>query len=248
MAYDEHDHPASEGGRDESTAAAIPHRSAARRKRVLVGVAGAAAVLTGAGLLITQLMNEQQSRSPEPAALAPQTTPATAGSVPSEAVPSVTRTPEFTKKAAPVERRPAPSSAASRPASLDPGGARASVAIDEMRERLGMPEPLGMRGAQVTERTEALADGSIRILTADRDLSGEPPLLAAGSGEPVGGGVRCTGGLRYGTAVPSPPAAALVCWRTSASRSVITVASATEDGSLAAESVEVITREWARSN
>ncbi|MDI6101611.1 hypothetical protein QLQ12_23605 [Actinoplanes sp. NEAU-A12] len=244
MAYDEHDHPASEGGLYASSTAANPQRSAQRRKQAAVGVAGAVAVLAGAGFLVTQLMNEQQPSLPEPAALAPRTAPVTGESTPEETEPPVTRTPKIMKQAAPVERSPAPSVAVSREASPDPGQVLASAAAGGLRERLGLGG-----GARVTERTEILGDGSIRIMSARRDMSGERPLtLAADDGEPAGDGVRCTSEIRHEADVPSAAPATLLCWRTSASRSVITVASASEDDSLTAESVEVITREWARLN
>lgn len=242
MAYDEHEPPASEGSLYASSVAPTPQRSAQRRKQLMVGVAGAAAVLAGAGFLVTQLMNEQQPALPEPAALAPRTAPVTGGSTPEETEPPATRTPKITKQAAPVERSPVPSAAASRQASPDPGAARPSVAAGESREHLGQDA-----NTQVAERVEALGDGSVRILSARRDLSGEHPLLLApGDGEPAGRGVRCTSEIRYGTAAPSPPPATLMCWRTSASRSVITMVSPGRGAAPAAESVEVITREWDR--
>jgi hypothetical protein len=240
MAYDEHDDPEPEGGLYASTTAAAPQRSARRRKQAVAGIAGAAAVLAGAGFLATRLMNEEQPSFPEPAALAPQS-PAADDTTPEEPEPSVTRTTKIKKHAAPVERSPVMSPEASRQASPDPAAeARASNAVDELRERLGISQR-----TYVADRT--FGNGTIRVVTARRDLTGEREMLLAGDqGEPAGDGVRCTAAIRSQPEVPMDEPATLMCWRTSASRSVIIMTSATGGESLAAECAEVIEREWAR--
>ncbi|MEU4622161.1 hypothetical protein AB0G04_19630 [Actinoplanes sp. NPDC023801] len=240
MAYDEQDHPEPGGGLYASTAAATPQRSALRRKQAVVGIAGAAAVLAGAGFLVTQLMNEEQPSVPEPAALAPQSPEADAHAFeePEQPVP---RTPRITKHAAPVERSPVVSAEASRPASPDPAAeARASDAIADLRERLGISQR-----TYVADRP--FGDGTIRVVTARRDLSGEREMLLPGdAGEPAGNGVRCTSELRSQPEVPLDRPATMMCWRMSESRSVITMTSAAREESLAAECADVITQEWAR--
>jgi hypothetical protein len=240
MAYDEHDDPEPEGGLYASTTAATPQRSALRRKQAVAGIAGAAAVLAGAGFLTTRLMNEQQPSFPQPAALAPQS-PAGDENVPEESEPPVTRTPKTKKHAAPVERSPVMSPEASRQASPDPASeARASDAVDDLRDRLGISQR-----TYVADRT--FGNGTIRVVTARRDLTGEREMLLAGDqGEPAGDGVRCTTAIKSQPEVPMDEPATLMCWRTSESRSVITMTSATSDGSLAAECADVIEREWAR--
>lgn len=239
MAYDEQPGTGHEGGLYASSTAVTPQRSAQRRKQAVVGIAGAAAVLAGAGFLVIELMHESQPTLPEPEALAPLTTPATAASAAAAVEPSVTRTPKVTRHAAPVERSPVPKPAASREA-IPEQGAPASVAIDEPRERAG-------DRSEVTERTEPLGDGTIRIVSARRDLSGERQMLLAGDdGEEVGRGVRCTTDVRYGLSRPSAAPQTLLCWRTSASRSVITMASSRDGEPPTAGSVDAIDREWSR--
>jgi hypothetical protein len=240
MAYDEHEHPESEGGLYASTAAATPQRSALRRKQTVVGLVGAAAVLAGGGFLTTRLMNEEQPRVPEPAALAPQS-PAADGPAVEEAEPSVTRTPKSMKHAAPVERSPVASPTASRQPSADPADeARASEAVDELRERLGISQR-----DYVSNRR--FGDGTIRVVTARRDLLGKRELALAGNdGESAGQGVRCTDDIRSQPETPLDRPATLLCWRTSGTRSVVTITSATKGDSLAAECAEVINDEWAR--
>jgi hypothetical protein len=241
MAYDEHEHPEPEGGLYASTSAATPQRSALRRKQAVVGIVGAAAVLAGAGFLTTQLMSEEQPTVPEPAALAPQTSPAADGPTVEEAGPSVTRTPKSMKHAAPVERSPVASSATSGPASADPAAeARASEAVDKLRERLGISQR-----DYVSNRK--FGDGTLRVVTARRDLLGKREMALAGNdGESAGHGVRCTDDIQSQPETPLDRPATLLCWRTSESRSVITITSATKDESLAAECADVINEEWAR--
>jgi hypothetical protein len=130
---------------------------------------------------------------------------------------------------------------ASRQASPDPASeARASDAVDDLRDRLGISQR-----TYVADRT--FGNGTIRVVTARRDLTGEREMLLAGDqGEPAGDGVRCTTAIKSQPEVPMDEPATLMCWRTSESRSVITMTSATSDGSLAAECADVIEREWAR--
>jgi hypothetical protein len=247
MGYDEQDgygdHPAPEGGLYTSASATGPDDSARHRRRLVAGVTGAAAVLTGAGFLVTQLMNEQQPTLPEPAALAPQTTLATAGPTPEETAP-VTRTPGITRHAAPVERSPAASAeaspAVSRPATVNPDSAeaRASAAIDELRERLRLSER-----TKVTEH--AYEDGTMRVVSFWRDATGESLLRRAGDeGTPAGNGARCTTEIRNEPDLDLGGPPTLMCWRTSASRSVVVVTSASTDAE--ATAVSLIETEWAK--
>ncbi|BEL12334.1 hypothetical protein Q0Z83_105250 [Actinoplanes sichuanensis] len=246
MAYDEHhdhdDYTAHEGGLYASAAATGPDPSVRHRRRLVASTTVAAVALVAAGFLTVQLMNEQQPSLPEPEALAPQTAPATASSTPEETAP-VSRTPKITRHAAPVELSPVPSVEASRPASPDSAEARASAAIDELRERL-----------RVSERTKIVehpyADGEMQVVSFWRDATGEPLLrLARDQGTPAGNGVRCTTRIRNDPARDPGPPATLLCWRTSASRSVVVVSTATPAG---AEAVGVaatlLETEWPKPN
>ncbi|MEU8661180.1 hypothetical protein [Actinoplanes philippinensis] len=239
MAYDEHhdhdEYPAPEGGLYASVSATGPDHAARHRRRLIAGTAVAVVALAAAGFLVTQLMNEQQPGLPEPAALAPQTTPATTGSTPEETA-QVSRTPTITRHAAPVERSPAPSIAASRQASPGEAEARASAALDELRERLRLTER-----TKVTEH--AFADGTMQVVGFWRDATGGSLLQRAkDKGTPAGNGIRCTTGISNG---PGQDPATLMCWRTSASRSVVVVSSATPAGAEAVTTaVSLIEAEW----
>ncbi len=242
MAYDEqHDHDeysVHEAGLYASASVEDPDRSARHRRRLAAGITGAVTALAGAAFLVTQLMNEQQPTSPEPAALAPQTTPATARSTPEETVP-VPRTPGITRHAAPVERSPVASAEASRAASPDSAEARASAAIDELRDRLRLSER-----TKVTEH--AYEDGTMRVVASWRDVTGESLLQRArDAGTPAGNGARCTTAIRNEPDLDLGGPPTLMCWRTSSSRSVVVVTSASSAGAEAVDAaVSLIEAEW----
>ncbi|GAA1597060.1 hypothetical protein [Actinoplanes couchii] len=241
MTYD--DQPVSGSGLYVSSAASTPQRSARRRKQAIVAVAGAAALLAGTGFLVTQLMNERQDGLPEPAALAPMTAPPeTTGPTTAAPLASPTRTPKTTRQAAPVRISPVPppppASLAGIPGYPDPGDAQPTggfAAAEPM-----YPEP-DLDEEPIRERTEAVGSGTIRILTAHRDLTSErQTLLSRDNGRSVGRGVRCTTEIRFGTGLPAGEPGVLVCWRVSSSRSVITIGQNTDP----VESADVIAQEW----
>ncbi|MEV6301469.1 hypothetical protein AB0M02_18810 [Actinoplanes sp. NPDC051861] len=212
-----------------TAADAAEARRERRRRWMAVGIVAGAAVVAGGGVLVTRRVSESGGGGlPEPAAIAPRTFATTAGETGGEA--SVARTPEGFKPAQPVERSPAP---APQPSDQpDAGGDVRQEAAED----------------GVSERTETLENGTIRIVTAPRDLTGERELLLAGDeGEQVADGVRCTSDVRMGMGVPaSRRPTLLLCWRTSAARSVVTVAIVPNGEPPTASSVAVIGREWER--
>ncbi|MEU4163709.1 hypothetical protein [Actinoplanes sp. NPDC026670] len=242
MAYDEHhddhdEYAAHEGGLYASVSATGPDESARHRRRLVASTAVAVVAFVAAGFLAIQLMNEQQPSLPEPEALAPQTAPATASSTPEETAP-VSRTPGM-MHAAPVELSPVPSVEASRQASPDSAEARASAAIDDLRDRLRV-------SGRTRSQEIAYQDGTMLVVGSWRDATGDPLLRRArNAGTPAGNGIRCTTevGNDPDLNLGRPPT--LMCWRTSASRSVIVVSSASSAGREAVtDSARLIETEW----
>ncbi|MEU4688360.1 hypothetical protein [Actinoplanes sp. NPDC023714] len=229
------------GGLYASVTADTPERRNRRRKQAVVGITGAAAVLAGGGFLALQLNSADQPSLPEPAALAPLTDSAPAS--PSvDAEPSVTRTSKkATKPADAIETSPAPS-----PSPSESAEAQASAAAEGAAE--GKVKAATADAGPVTERTELLENGTIRIVSAPRDLTGEKDLqLAADRGKPAGQGVKCTTKVRVAAGVPeSARPTLLLCWRTSEARSVVTMAVVPSGDPPTASSVEIIGKEWAR--
>ncbi|BBH63797.1 hypothetical protein ACTI_04820 [Actinoplanes sp. OR16] len=238
MAADEEHDDVSEGGLYAAATADTPERRNRRRKQALVAITGAAAVLAGGGFLALQLNNADQPSLPEPAALAPLT--GTAAASPSvEAEPSVTRTSKKAAKPADaVEISPAPSPSESESAAEAQASAAAKSEVKAATAESG----------PITERTELLENGTIRIVSAPRDLTGERDLqLAADRGKPAGQGVKCTTKVRVAAGVPeSQRPTLLLCWRTSEDRSVVTMAVVPSGEPPTASSVEIIGKEWAR--
>jgi hypothetical protein len=85
----------------------------------------------------------------------------------------------------------------------------------------------------------------MRIMTAKGDLSGQREMLwAADGGKPVGD-ARCTQKFHFsanGEAAVRPTM--LLCWRTSAARSVVVLSIAKQGRPSQAASVAMIGRQW----
>jgi hypothetical protein len=252
MANEEQQEPEPNSGLYASAAAATPQRRNQRRKQAIVGVTGAAAVLAGAVFLAVQLNDSDQENLPEPAAMAPQTTSTTtatqtampgASSDAASVAPSVTRTSKVPKPADAVERSPSPKPSRSREATPDAAESPAAGTVKDLRSKLSMPQ----EGGAVNERTEALRNGTIRIVTAKRDLTGQRELLLAGDeGKSVGGGVTCTSNVKINAAVEEvQQPTMLLCWKTSKSRSVVTMAVIPKGDPPTQASADIIGKEWA---
>ena len=99
---------------------------------------------------------------------------------------------------------------------------------------------------EVTNEGSLKEGGTLRVITAQHDLTGQRELLwAADDGKPVGS-AHCTQNFHFsndGKAKVRPTM--LLCWRTSAGKSVVTVAVVRTGRPSTAASVGVIDRRWA---
>jgi hypothetical protein len=248
MADDEQPAPAPQGSLYASAAAIAPTRRSQRRRQAVVGITGAAAILAGGAFLGTQLIDARQPTLPEPAALAPQTPlsePAATAEEPSGAAEG---------PAAPTEEparpqlgvKPTLSAARARLSPIPSPSLNEDEIASAAADGFFLRPSQGTANERVIERTEATRDGSIRVTTARRDLSGQGQLgLVADEGTLVGS-AHCTNRLRSGdgaSATERPHL--LLCWRTSPTRSVVTVAVNRNSRPAATGSVAVIEREWA---
>ncbi|MEV6343859.1 hypothetical protein [Actinoplanes sp. NPDC051851] len=250
MTDDEQHGPVPEGRLYASATAitATSERRNRRRKQALVAVTGAAAVLAGAGFLVTQLMNAEQPTLPEPAALAPLTRDTTAPAVPARAresgVREVAPTSRGTRRAVPAKRSPIPAPSES----LDPLQALASAAAgaeaDLPRGKIAQAPGAEVASGPVYQRIVHSGSTTVRLSSARYDLTGHADMmLADDAGEDVGSGVTCTRRLRPGTGGPG-----LLCWRTSANRSVVALATDPARDPDLTENIRVVVREWSRLN
>jgi len=95
-----------------------------------------------------------------------------------------------------------------------------------------------------TTGTVAVDHHTLRVVAARRDLTGQGELgWVADSGYPVGD-ARCSQTVRIGTTPVRVRRTLLICWRTSAQRSVYTVAVDLDRPPSATDSVAALNRAW----
>lgn len=238
---------------DDGVYRSKPNRRPAvtRRVRIAAGVTGLAALLGGGAYLITD--RDGSAPTQDVGALAP-VAPAAPGEASAVLSPSVATT-SASPTPATTSVTPSAAPAASPKRSSDAPAVREQIqAARDAAAKDGFPlqRPLPQKGkmvaeSQVSTRTEQTSEGTIRISTARADLSGQDDqLLAADNGTAVGH-ARCTDKVRFSAgaasrAVPS----LLLCWRTSAKRSVVTLAVAKKGSPSAAASAITIDREWSK--
>lgn len=202
----------------------MPDRARRRRTRFAAGAIGLAAVLgAGAFLLTAQLTDrDENTRNQDIGALAP-VVPSARPTTPAVSLPPGGPSPEPPTRSA-VKRSTSPSPTPSV-----------------------IPSATGLAaaGTAVNEHNVTTAEGTVRVVSARYDLTGQRDLLMAGDeGNPVGN-ARCTSKLRFAnsTGVRDVPSM-LLCWRTSPERSVITVAVAGNGKPSRQHSVQLLDREW----
>jgi hypothetical protein len=225
-----------------------PSRQSRRRKQAVAGAVGVAAILGGGAFLVTQqLTDDAGTVVQDTGAMAPLTPAA-----PESVTPSASAfTPK--KSAAPTSRSASPSTS---PTSKTPkqriAEARAAASKAGTQVRRPLPPTNGGAIAASSEvtvtNTGSLKDGgTMRVVSAKQDLTGQRELRwAADDGETVAN-ARCTQNFVFSSGSPAKERPTmLLCWRTSAERSVITVAVTANGRPSAANSVSILNKQWAR--
>ncbi|MEU4241236.1 hypothetical protein [Actinoplanes sp. NPDC026619] len=200
----------------------VPPAPPVRRRRGLVvaGVVGLAAVLGAGSYVITDQLRNGDSNS------------STTSTGQIDAIGTFSEAPAtFTKPSASLSHPTRPATTSANPTQL----------------RNATKPPKAAQLEAVT-RTEQTANGTMRITTAKGDLAGQQDQRMAGDNGAAVGASRCTSKLRFANAAkPQEMPAVLLCWRTSAAKSVVTMAvSSTGEKPSSAVSAAVIAREWAR--
>jgi hypothetical protein len=215
-----------------------------RHRRAVAGIAALAAVLgAGAYVLTTVIVDRNRTATTaEPGVLAPFGTPS----------PSPSRTPSAEAPSpGPVAGTRAAVRQSTRPSPTpSPGATPDDEIADAQVSRLLQARPTaaasGVAAASgpVTVANEAGADGStIRVVSARYDLTGRwELLLAADRGRQVGDG-RCTNTFKVGGTAEVRPTM-LLCWRTTAPKSVVTVATVERGTPSPPVSIAAIARAW----
>ena len=177
-----------------------------RRKQILAGAVGLAAVLGGGAYVVTSQLAARDDtsvvrdagalapvvpESPEPVESSPSPVPApsTSASAASSEKPA-----EPTKAAATTKPSPTKDKATVR---KEIDAARAAAASDGFPVQRPLTAKKPVPAEAISTRTETTGEGTIRITTAKADLSGQSTqLLAADDGMAVGD-ARCTQKIRF---------------------------------------------------
>jgi hypothetical protein len=228
-----------------------------RRRRLLIGTTGAAVVLIGGAAFAATQMGSSDSESLREPAVPVVTTasPTSAGPSDAASASAAAVTPSVSASAS-ASATTAPATAEKEPQSGENSRKEADEKIREAREQmedhgvevqraLGDPKT---KPVKIDRRTETLGKSTVQIETAQADLSGQGlRLIAAGKGEPAGNGVSCTNSIRFAAgAEPTARPNVLLCWRTSDSRSVVTMTVTPEGKPSKTDSAEIISKEWSK--
>lgn len=228
-------------------------RRVQRRKKIAVGLAGLGAILAGGGYAVSAWQTARESTViGDLGAFAPHTPPVreppgtattTAAPRPS-AAPAPTSRPASTRlSGARRSSRPSPTPSPSRMPDEEVASALLSRLLAAPRST-----PSGVAsaaGGTIVVTNEPGPDGSaIRILSARYDLTARGTLLWAADSGQVVGDARCTQNVRVGGGTAETRPGLLLCWRVSAAKSVVTIATSRTGSPVAATSARVLHRAW----
>ncbi|MFG1603610.1 hypothetical protein [Actinoplanes sp. NPDC049265] len=220
----------------------------ARRKQAIVGIVGLAALGAGAYVVTDHLANDDK---PTVTSLPPAAEASSEGAPePSPAGPSpATTTPAKSGTTAPSSPTPSPAPAerttADRVKAAQDAGRERGVEIQRQLPRTAADR--SVTAADVTETRVVNGRQTLRVMSARKNLAGYRELgWVADDGEPTGS-ARCSQTFRFSaTMEPAEKPALLVCWRTSAGRSVYTVATNPAGRPSRTASVAALDKQWNR--
>ena len=226
----------------------------ARRKQAIVGVVGLAAVLGGGAYVLTdRLAGDKPSTTSETGALAPTSIPTSIAAPPDETAepsPPVSLTPE--NSAASPSKSASPSvtskSPADRAKAAREAGAKFGVKVQRPLPQSAVESSITPADLTVTQIGDLKADRSmIKVVSARKNLAGYRELgWVADEGERVGN-ATCSQTFRFSAGQqPAERPTYLVCWRTSATRSVYTTATDMDGRPSKQASVAALDRQWER--
>jgi hypothetical protein len=239
MTNPEHDNPATVTPDADAGAA---HRSR-RRRQAVIGATGLAAVLGVGGVLVANRPNAEtaadtptvvaKSEKTSPSTSEPSSSPATAASPTAASSPGAEASPGTTDPRARKEVIAARKKAAADGVQIQhPIGAKAATVADA---DISVTNTGNLRSSKST----------MRLVSAPGDLSGQRELAwVADQGSPVGA-ARCSQRFRFANeAKPAVKKNLLVCWQTSARKSVYTVTVSVDGKPSKTASVAAIAKKW----
>ncbi len=224
-------------------------RRARRRGKAAVGAVGLAALLGGGAFLVTNLVTDKPGTiAGESGALSRLASPSVAPGSPS-ASSSATRHGRSGATAA-KEASPTPSlSASSKSAEQRIKDARENAAkhgVPLMRPLPAVTVPAEDITVTNSGSPES-SGGTLRTVSARGDLTGQRELAWAADDGVKYGDAHCTQKLKFANnTTPSVRPTLMLCWRTSATRSVAVVLVRTQGKPTMAAAVSALDRRWAQ--
>jgi hypothetical protein len=221
-------------------------RSSGRRRKAVIGVTGLAAVLGVGAFVITDRLSEPSSTRDVAAISAPRPAAATSPA-PSPTSPAPTPSPSAS---------PSATSAAATVAEPDPEVSREIIAARSRAAADGVPLLRGLTSkaldsvsdVRVTSSGSPQAvGGTLKVVSARGDLTGYQELAWVGDDGEAVGDARCSQQFRLSNDVKATKRPTLlICWHTSAAKSVYTVALSLKSPPSKRASVAAIDQAWAQ--
>lgn len=230
---------------DDGVKESQPSRRRGRRRTLTaVGAAGLAAALGGGAYLVTSMIADDKST------VAPQTRAAEPLMVASSPA------------AEPEAAAPAAAASASVPATAASASAAASIAqdvrkqIDAARKKMAedgveiqRPVPpkttAKANDVKVTTQGSLKEGGIVRMVTAREDLTGQRELAWVAGGVKKYRGVPCSQTFQFSTnPAPEKKPNLLMCWRTSAGKSVVAIVVDPKGHPSRDKAVDALEKQW----
>jgi hypothetical protein len=241
---------------DDGFHAAPPALGRPRRNRVkaVAGVAGLAAVLgAGAYVITTALVSEDSTETRDVTAIgqvAPTSTdPTGATATPASASAQARSTETAADPVKSADPDPEPTQSKSVEQRIKEAREKAAKDGFPVQRALTAGPDVATPVGEVTVTNEGTLNegGTLRTISARYDLTGQRELLwVADKGEKVGD-ARCSQRFRFSNnAAPRERPTMMLCWRTSAERSVIIIAVAPKGRPDAGSTVERLDQQWNR--
>jgi hypothetical protein len=227
------------------------HEQGRRRRLAVAGVVALAAVLGGGAYLITDRVTRQpgtEAEQPLEPAVVPASEPAP--SEPGETTGTPSPKPTISTKNAVKQSytaSPVPTPSGSMSVDEQIRVAQEAAAREGHPVAPALTTAPGLHAADaVRERNENRPNGSLRVVSARSDLTGQREMLWAADHGKRYGDVTCTQNFHFSNnTTPKVRPNMLLCWRTSDRKSVLTVLIDRGGHPSTAESIETIDREWA---
>ena len=250
------DNRAAEGPLDDGTGATYTSamtRRARRRKQAMIGAVGVVSLLGAGAVAATQLLDDSGAASTSRAGALEPIVSSAVPSVASGAPPSVSATPTTSAKAGttPTTKAgtatPRPKTTAERIAAVRSLAAKPNNQVRRPPEPKGAAAAIPVNTADVTTTQSEQNGERLIVASARQDLTGYNHLgLVADPGIKYGD-ARCTKKIKVRAAEkPRERPTLLICWRTTATKSVYTMAVKLDGRPDPKLSVAALDKEWAK--